>query len=52
MSYAVNGLFTYAFINFFLSTSTREMNSQQGLRTFSGHWMLFYGMALCIFFSS
>lgn len=52
MSYAVNGLFTYAFINFFLSTSTSEMNSQQGLRTFSVHWMLFYGMELCIFFLS
>ena len=52
MSYAVYGLFAYAFINFFLSISTREMDSQQGLRTFSGHWTLFYGMALCIFFSS
>ncbi|QXZ10380.1 hypothetical protein KUF54_03795 [Comamonas sp. Y33R10-2] len=52
MSYAAYGLFAYAFINFFLSISTREMDSQQGLRTFSGHWMMFYGMAFCIFFSS
>lgn len=52
MSYAAYGLFAYALINFFLSISTQEMDSQQGLRTFSGHWMMFYGMAFCIFFSS
>ena len=52
MIYAAYGLVAYAFINFFASIATRETGSQQGFRAISGHWMLFYGMALCIFFSS
>ena len=41
-------IFIYAFVNFFLSIAV----GMTGLRVFSGHWMIFYGMAFCIFFSS
>ena len=52
MSYTGYGLFAYAIGNFFLSISHEQMNDQQGLRAFSGHWMMFYGLAFCIFYSS
>ena len=48
-AYAV---FIYAFANFFLGIVSGMAKQQHGLRLFSGHWMIFYGMAFCIFFSS
>lgn len=48
-AYAV---FIYAFANFFLGIAGGMAEQQHGLRVFSGHWMIFYGMAFCIFFSS
>lgn len=59
MRYAAYGLFGYAFLNFFLAFGgqttdqghTNEL-SPAVLRGFSGHWMLFYGMAFCILFSA
>ena len=48
-AYAV---FIYAFANFFLGIAGGMTAQQHGLRVFSGHWMIFYGMAFCIFFSS
>ncbi|WP_294253713.1 hypothetical protein [uncultured Comamonas sp.] len=45
------GLFAYAIVNFFLGIGSGMAESQHGMRLFSGHWMLFYGMAFCIFFS-
>lgn len=52
MIYTAYGLFAYAFANFFLSLSVGRVNGQQGLRAISGHWMIFYGLAFCIFFST
>ncbi|QBB71518.1 hypothetical protein ELE36_14780 [Pseudolysobacter antarcticus] len=59
MRYAVMGLFAYAFLNFFIAFSGQEHSRGHGsgistaeLRGFSGHWMLFYGMAFCILFSA
>jgi hypothetical protein len=57
MRYAAMGLFGYAMLNFFLAvgnqphTHTNEL-SPEVLRAFSGHWLLFYAMAFCIFFSA
>ena len=59
MRYAVMGLFAYAFLNFFIAFSGEQPGRGHGsgispseLRGFSGHWMLFYGMAFCILFSA
>lgn len=51
MRYAVGGLFIYAFGNFFLSVRHAETELFGAMRTFSGHWMLFYGVAFTIFYS-
>ncbi|NIF85578.1 hypothetical protein F3J24_19005 [Comamonas sp. Tr-654] len=48
MRHSACAIFIYAFANFFLSVA----GGMTGLRMFSGHWMIFYGTAFCIFFSS
>lgn len=45
------GLFGYATLNFFVSVSGHDGGPSNGLRTISGHWMIFYGIAFCIFYS-
>jgi hypothetical protein len=58
MRYAAYGLFAYAFPNFFLAfgrapeSSPRGMTDPATLRGFSGHWMLFYGVAFAILYSA
>ncbi len=59
MRYAAIGLFAYAFINFFVAFSGAASNRISGgeltpatIRGFSGHWMLFYGLAFAILFSA
>jgi hypothetical protein len=59
MRYAGMALFGYAFLNFFLAMGQQPPSrihakelSPEILRAFSGHWMLFYGMAFCILFSA
>lgn len=50
------GLFAYAFVNFFLAiaadgSAANDDGSLAGHRAFSGHWMLFYGMAYAVMYS-
>jgi len=58
MKYGAYGLFAYAFLNFFLAFGGKTENPSGGiadpltLRGFSGHWMLFYGLAFAILFSA
>jgi len=52
MIYAVGGIFAYALVNFLLAIASRDTGLAKGVRLFSGHAMVFYGMAFCIFFSS
>lgn len=52
MRTAIGGLFAYAFVNFFVSIAQAKTSEWGHLRAFSGHGMLFYGMALCIFYSA
>lgn len=48
---AIGLLFAYAFANFFVSIAQARTSEWGRLRAFTGHGMLFYGMALCIFYS-
>jgi hypothetical protein len=58
MRYAAMGLFGYAFLNFFLAFGIPAQNNFGGeltpevLRGFSGHWMLFYGLAFATLLSA
>lgn len=52
MRYAIFGLFPYAFVNFFVALGSRQTGEWSTVRSFSGHGMLFYGMAGCIFYSA
>lgn len=52
MRYAAGGLFIYAFVNFFLSVQRVADDPLSALRPITGHAMLFYGVAFCIFFSA
>ncbi|MEX8194358.1 hypothetical protein [Comamonas guangdongensis] len=52
MIYAVYGIFAYALVNFLLAIASRDTDMAKGVRLFSGHAMVFYGAAFCIFFSS
>lgn len=52
MRYAAAGLFVYAFANFFLSVQRVGQGPLSGLRPITGHAMLFYGIAFCIFYSA
>ena len=58
MRYVTAGLFVYAIVNFFLAFA--EVDARPGdddalssavLRGFSGHWMLFYGVAFAVLYS-
>lgn len=52
---ALKGLFVYVVLNFFVSIwLTTNAQVQDGVflqRTFSGHWLLFYGAAFAILYS-
>lgn len=52
MRYAAGGLFAYAFVNFFLSVQRVAEGPLSALRPITGHAMLFYGVAFCIFYSA
>lgn len=52
MRTAIGGLFAYAFVNFFVSIGQAKTSEWGHLRAFTGHGMLFYGMALAIFYSA
>lgn len=52
MSYTAYALFAYAIASFLFIVSSGNMDDAQGVRAFSGHGMMFYGLAFCIFFSS
>ena len=52
MVYTAYSLFAYAIVNFLLIVASGHMDNTQGVRAFTGHGMVFYGMAFCIFFSS
>jgi len=52
MRYAAFGLFVYAFVNFFIAIGMAPGSEHGTVRISSGHWMLFYGMAFCIFYSA
>jgi hypothetical protein len=43
---------SFTLCQLFLGIAGGMAEQQHGLRVFSGHWMIFYGMAFCIFFSS
>lgn len=45
-------LFVYAFVNFFIALGGAADDELRGIRIFSGHAMLFYGAALCVFVSA
>ena len=55
MRIAIGGLFAYAFLNFFVSIAqakAADASEWSNLRAFTGHGLLFYGMAFSIFFSA
>jgi len=54
MRWMAYGLFAYAFVNFFLSIVVGGMVSGgvSPLRAFSGHWMMFYGLAFATLYST
>jgi len=59
MRYTAMGLFGYAFLNFFIAFGQTTAGQASGsdlspatIRGFSGHWMLFYGLAFSILFSA
>lgn len=49
MRYAAGGLMAYAVVNLLLTISQPSGGQLGAWRAFSGHAMLFYGVALCIF---
>ncbi len=51
MVYTAYAVFGYAILNFLLIVGSGHMDESRGVRVFSGHAMVFYGMALCIFYS-
>lgn len=52
LTYAAFAVFAYAFLNFFLVIGNRDIDNAQGVRAFTGHGMMFYCLAFCIFLSS
>lgn len=52
MVYTAYAVFGYAILNFLLVVIGGNIDDGRGARVFSGHAMVFYGLAFCIFFSS
>ena len=52
MVYAAYTMFGYAILSFLLIVTSGDIDDARGVRVFSGHAMMFYGLAFCIFFSS